>query len=58
VAISGCGLVILVTRVSMQVVARMNFLHLIRQSQVVASDVVNLVSRVRIVNRIENSTWC
>ena len=55
-AIPGCGLVILVTSVSLQVVTRTDGLHLIRQSQVVASDVANLVSRVRIVFRIGNST--
>ena len=32
-------------------------LHLIRRSQVVASDVANLVLKVRIVVRIGNSTW-
>ena len=37
--------------------ARTDGLHLIKQSQVVASDVVNLVSRAQIVVRIGNSTW-
>jgi len=38
-------------------VARMDGLHLIEQSQVVAIDVANLVSRVRIIVCIGNSTW-
>jgi len=49
--------VLLVTVVSMQVVARMDGLHLIRQSRVMASDIANLVSKVRIVVHIRNSTW-
>jgi len=56
VVVLDCGLMILVTDVSMQVMARVDGLHLIRQSQIVASDVANLVSRVRIVIRIRNST--
>jgi len=56
VAILGYGLLILVTSVSVRVVAHMEGLHLIGQSQVVANGVANLVSRVRIVVRIENST--
>ena len=51
-AISGCGLVILVTSVRERVVARTDGLHLIRQSQVVANDIAKLVSRVRIVVHI------
>jgi len=43
--------------VSVRVVARTDGLHLIGQPQVVASDVANLVLRVRIVARIGNSTW-
>ena len=35
--VAGCGLVILVTSVSIRFVARMEGLHLIRQSWVVAS---------------------
>jgi len=57
VAIPGCGVVILVTGLIMRVVARMDGLQLIRQSWVVAIGVVNLVSRVRIMVRIGNSTW-
>jgi len=56
VAISGCGLVILVTSVNVRVVARTNYLHLIRQSQFVVGDVANFVMRVQIVLRIGNST--
>jgi len=37
--------------------ARLEGLHLIRKSRVVANDVANLVSRVRIVVCIGNSTW-
>jgi len=54
--ILGCGLVILVTSVSVRVVAYTNSLYLIGQPRVVASDVVNLVSRVRTVVHIRNST--
>jgi len=42
VAIPGGGLVILVTSMSVQVVAHTDGLHLLRQSRVEASDVVNL----------------
>ena len=38
--------------------ARMDGFHLIRQSRVMASDVSNLGSRVRIMVCIGNSTWC
>jgi len=37
--------------------ARTDGLHLIEQPRVVASDVANLVSRVRIMVRIGKSTW-
>jgi len=57
VAIPSCGLVILVIGVRVRVVARTDGLHLIRQLRVVANDIVNLVSRVRIVVRIGNSSW-
>jgi len=55
-AIPGCGLVILVTDVSVRVVPLTEGLHLIWQSQVVANGVVDLVSRVRIMVHIGNST--
>jgi len=45
VAIMGCGLV---TGVSVRLVAPTDGLHLIRKSWFVASDVANLVSRVRL----------
>ena len=57
VGILGCGLVILVTSVSLRGVAHKDSLHLIGQSQVVASGVANLMSRVEIVVCIGNSTW-
>jgi len=47
----------LVTVVSMRVMARMDGLQLIRQSQAMVNYVTNLVSRVWIVVRIGNSTW-
>jgi len=43
---------------SMRVVTRMGWLHLIRQLRVVSNDVVNLVLRIRIVVHIGNSTLC
>jgi len=49
--------VTLLTNVSIRVVARMKGLHLIGQSRVVASGVTNLVLRVQITFRIQNSTY-
>ena len=57
VAILGCGLVILENYISMRVVAHIYWLHMFKRSRVVASDVANLVLRIRIVIRRENSNW-
>jgi len=56
VAIPSCGLVILVTGVSMRVVGRMDSHHMKRQSWVMANDDINVMSRIRIMVCIGNST--